>query len=258
MSDNNTTTTDLVASLLKGAKGRHEEAMKAHADATALPKGTRGKASAIKLAEYERAASFSALTQIHKAISDANREKVMAWVASFLEDEFDPVVKQILAARKTTRHSIVALDLTAYSFGEVFAEVTYSSQGIPTDVEIRKLANRAETLATASRWLGDATTDEGKALAQDMLDNPDAYPTYSREGSLGSITITQAWNHGDDANAPLPMRYTLNASTWQAESDAESDEAWKMVGAASVIRRKLNAVKFPSESQIRHRLADIG
>jgi hypothetical protein len=247
---------DLIASLLKAAEGRHASALKAVADAIALPKGTRGKRDAVKLAEKERDASFEALRETRQAITEANRSSVNAWLAGIVAGVSDPVIRQILDSRSTSRRSLVALDLTAYDFGRVFAEVSFDSSGIPTYVEVRKLADREERIEQAKRWLDNATTKEGKEQAEGILANPDAFPYYSGKSSLGSITIGQAWQYNDDEGKACT--YTLNASSWQAESNEDAADAWRLVGAACVVRSKLNASRFPSALEIRTRLETIG
>jgi len=245
-----TTTLDLVRALLKVAEVRHANATASRDAATALPKGTRGKASAIKAADAERQAAFAALTDLRRAITEANRPGVMAWLAALCAEATDPVVRTLLDAGTTSRRRDVALDLSAYSFGKVYASVSLSASGFPQYVEIRRLADRAERLEQATRWLAQATTPEGKAQAEAILADPDAFPYYSGKTSTGSITVGEAWQHGENE----VVTFTLNASTWQAETDDEARDAWRLVGAAEVVRRKLNAMCFPSASVIRNRL----
>jgi hypothetical protein len=242
-----TATLDTLVALLKVAEARHAQACKVYDEVNALPKGSRGKASALKVAEARRGEAFAGLCNLRDHVVEAKRPGVEAWLASELARVTDPVLRQILDAGKRKRRAI-ALDLSAYSFGKVYALVSFTDTGLPNYIEIRKLATREQKVARAERWLEQARTDAERSEAQALLENPGTFEDYDGSSPTGSVTICEAsnWNKPDVRT----QTFTLNASSWQARTDEDALDAWRIVGAADVVRRKLNALAFPSASAI--------
>ena len=245
-----TTTLDALVALLKAAEGRHADAVKAYAETDALPKGSRGKASALKVADARRAEAFAGVTNLRNHVTEAKRPGVEAWLAGLLAEVTDPVLRQILDSADRRRRPF-ALDLSAYSLGVVYAETSFSDTGLPRYIEIRKLASREQKVAMATRWLERATTDADRDEAQALLDNPGSFALYDQASPTGSVTVGEAssWSKPD----VLTQAFTLNASSWQAKTDEDAGDAWRLVGAADLVRRKLNALDFPSPSVISDR-----
>lgn len=245
-----TTTLDALVALLKAAEARHADAVKAYADTDALPKGSRGKASALKLADARRAEAFRGVCDLRNAVTEAKRPGVEAWLAGELAKVTDPVLRQILDAAERRRRPI-ALDLSAYSLGVVYAETTFSDTGLPRYVEIRKLATREQKVATAERWLEQARTDADRDEALTLIANPGSFALYDQATPTGSVTVCEVSTWRSDCHPT--QTFTLNASSWQARTDEDARDAVRLVMAGELIRAKLNALSFPSASVIAER-----
>jgi hypothetical protein len=253
----NTTTTALaLAYALQVVSDRHAKACTASANAHALPKGTRGKAKAVTTADAERAEAWDAYQSVRNKIREANAPKVKAWVAGHWAGIFDEILVQIFAAAESHTRSHFALRT---ELGNVYASVSTDSHGLPQYIEIRKLADREERTAQGHDWLKRfSTTPEGKAHAEAIIADPDAHPYYSGRTSTGSITVGQISTWASREETDKPLGYSLNASTWQAETEEDADEAVRLVQIANLIRSKLNALALPTASTISAQYDVIG
>lgn len=251
----NTTDTSALAFAVQLASDRHAKACTASAAAHDLPKGTRGKATAIATADAERTAAWEAYQSLMNKVREANAPKVKAWVAGHWAGLFDEILVQIFASAEGHTRSVFALRT---ELGEVWTSVSTDAHGLPQYVEIRKLADREERVEMAKAWLDRATTPEGKAQAEAILADPDAHPYYSGSTRTGSITISRNWRWSDREDAKATLTYGLNASTWQAEDDADAEEALRLVQVACLIRSKINALDLPNPTAIEARFDLIG
>ena len=250
MTDTTATTLDALVALLKAAEARHDAAVKAYDATAALPKGSRGKASALKLADARRVEALKGVCDLRDAVTAAKRPAVEAWLAGLLSGVTDAVLRQILDSADRRRRPI-ALDLRNYSLGVVYAEVSFAKTGLPNYVEIRKLAAREQNVATAERWFEQATTDADRAEAIALRDNPGSFALYDHKTPTGSVTVCEVFSGWSDG--PETQAFTLNASSWQATTDEDARDAVRLVMAAELVRTKLNALAFPSSSVINAR-----
>lgn len=249
MTDTTATTLDALVALLKAAEARHADAVKAYDALVADPKPRRGNIALLKAADARRAEAFRGACDLRNAVTEAKRPGVEAWLAGELAKITDPVLRQILDAADRRRRPI-ALDLSAYSLGVVYAETTFADTGLPRYVEIRKLATREQKVATAERWLERAKTDADRDEATALRDNPGSFALYDQATPTGSVTVGEASTWLTEATT---QTFTLNASSWQAKTDEDARDAVRLVMAAELIRAKLNALAFPSPSVIAKR-----
>jgi hypothetical protein len=249
MTDTTATTLDALVALLKAAEARHADAMKAYDATAALPKGSRGKASALKVAEARRAEAFAGVVDLRNHVTEAKRPGVEAWLAGELARVTDAVLRQILDSADRRRRPI-ALDLQNYSLGVVYAETTFSDTGLPRHVEIRKLATREQKVDAGERRLERARTEADRDEAIALRDNPGSFALPAPATPTGSVTVCEASTWLTEAKT---QTFTLNASSWQAMTDEDARDAVRLVMAGELIRAKLNALAFPSPSVIAKR-----
>lgn len=258
MNTTTTTTTAVVAALAlvrQTADERLDAARRASAEALALPKGTRGKAAKVKATRDEVFAAAEQVAVIRGAVREAHRPLVEALVertlATLDHRDADPIVRQAMAARHH-RLGVSAIrlddDLVGQAFG-VHCRLTRDAYGLPQYFELRMLATPDEHRKHVNRWLEKATTPEARADVQPYIDDPGANPI--AQGGV-SISVGRAWSSSTSTT------FSVNASTYQVETDEEATRLRLLIDVAFSLRFSLNAIEMPTPEALENMLEGNG
>jgi hypothetical protein len=245
-----TTVLAILKPLMDHATERHDVALAAHRDATALPTGQRGRKAAVKAAadalSVAREGRHYIAEQIAKATRTLNRARVDQVVNDALHRASAtprPLFEAIMLAKDNPRRQI-----RINGYGQpIHATISFNRYGLPRHVELSKLASLEKTVASLNRWLlaeeqhaaatGRASEQKEQILAG--LADPRGY-AMSDNGS--SITVGL---YGEDATP-----WGINASTWQANNDEQAGYMHGLIAAAFAIRDALNAADLPTEGAL--------
>lgn len=257
MNTTTTTTTAVVAALAlvrQTADERLDAARRASAEALALPKGTRGKAAKVKATRDEVFAAQEQVAVIRGAVREAHRPLVEALVertlATLDHRDADPIVRQAMAARHH-RLGVSAIrlndDLVGQPYG-VHCRLTRDAYGLPQYLELRMLATPDEHRKHVNRWLEKATTPEARADVQPYIDDPGANPI--AQGGV-SISVGRTWRSDSTT-------FSVNASTYQVETDEEATRLRLLIDVAFSLRFSLNAIEMPTPEALENMLEGNG
>jgi hypothetical protein len=245
-----TTVLAILKPLMDHATERHDVALVAHRNATALPTGQRGRKAAVKAAADALSVAREGRQYIVEQITKATRALNKVAVDQAVNDALHrasatprPLFEAIMLAKDNPRRQI---RVNGYGLS-IHATVSFNRYGLPRHVELTKLASLEKTIASLNRWLlaeeqhaaatGKASEQKEQILAG--LADPRGY-AMSDNGS--SITVGL---YGPDGTP-----WGLNASTWQVNNDEQAEEMRTLIATAFAIRDALNAADLPTEDAL--------